>query len=251
VLNVELISSTSKAETFFITSPYVPHVSKPRNYEVAVKGYNLIGESMMEFAQIFKRSYDKAARHNATVKAWLSRVRAAKPTDLSVAVMSPEDAKVIDLKPDRPLQDPKAVLEISKILPDSTYCSYSKLPFLAKMNALIGVDPAKDIKAYAKARKAFFYKLPEEQFSLDNLVVTQKVVNEAKIKANIEKGNFGKGGGTDVFVVRYRGKDYIIDGHHRVMAAKLSGKKNAFAHIERRVLDMGTTKLENARVGAL
>lgn len=196
------------------------------------------------YAHIFKKG-----THEGAVLSWIHRLRnwknihgALPDNPKDIVQMSPEDKRIIDLKPEkRPLTDPGNVLQISKILPNSTYCSYSKVPFFDKMNQLIGVDPLKsDPVEYAKARTEFFNKQPESLIQLDKLVVTQKVVNKAKIEKNIAKGNFGKDAG-DIFAVKYQGKFYIMDGHHRVMAAALSGKKKALAHVEQRVLDLDTT----------
>lgn len=146
------------------------------------------------------------------------------------------DKRLVDYKPDRSLSDPTKVMQITHMLPDTSYVSYGKTPFLDKMHAAMGVtDPmTMPVHEYMAARKALFAKQPEEQLPLHNMVVTQRVVNTDKIAEGIHKGHETYGH-MPIDAVRYDGQNYIMNGHHRAVSAAARGD----ATIAARVLDLG------------
>jgi hypothetical protein len=145
------------------------------------------------------------------------------------------DRKIVDYKPDRTLDDPKQVERIDTTLDNARFVPYSKAPFFDALNAKIGVDPAKgDIGKYLKARASFFKTLRVSKVPLDKLVVTQSVVNKERVKSFIsgDQAQLDK----PVQAVRYKGETWIMNGHHRVVAAVQKGLKK----INARVVDLTT-----------
>ena len=148
----------------------------------------------------------------------------------------PLHSRLVDYKPDRSLSDPTKTKAIDHLLPHVEHVSYGRTPFLQKMHELMGVhDPmTMDVKQYMDARKALFAKQPEENLPLHEFVVTQKTVNLEKIAEGVKKGPDAYGH-MPIDAVRYQGKNYIMNGHHRVVSAAARGDRT----IPARVLDLG------------
>ncbi len=151
------------------------------------------------------------------------------------------DAKIIDIHQDnRPLGKPEEVSPLEKLMPDSPYVAYSKVPFFPKLNAMQMTDPeVVSGQEYADARHKLFKQQPTQMVDLKNLIVTQTVVNTAKINKMRDKIKDGdrKGG---LAVVKHRGKMYLMDGHHRTAAMALEG----VMQLEANVLDMDANKYD-------
>ena len=130
-------------------------------------------------------------------------------------------AKLVDFKKARPLTGAAAV-PIAGILGNARFVAYGDCPFLDALHAKMGVGANPDTKDYVKARDALFQSLPVALAPLDNIVVTQENVNLDRVKEIINDP--ATGGTKPIFVVRYEGESYIMNGHHRVVADVLLRK---------------------------
>ena len=160
-----------------------------------------------------------------------------------IAPLSDLDKRIIDFKPDRSLSDPKAIRPIEKVVPNAKFVPYSKVPFFDALNKLIGVDPrTEDIGKYCKARAKFFAKQPIKEIPLDNIVVTQQMVNKDKVAKLVAQDDPSS---KPIAAVRYQGKTYIMDGHHRTVAAVLRGDATIQGHMHGWVINLDKKKYRN------
>lgn len=166
-------------------------------------------------------------------------------TAVAESTMTDLDKKIIDYKPDqRPLSDPSKLTSITKILPESRYVSYSKMPFFRALSAMHGVpDPEKiDGATYKKLRDELFATkrhdgsdiAPVEDIPFNKLAVTQGGVNKDKLAKMAESpagiGDFGTELGP-IQVARYNGENYILNGHHRLVSEYQKGAKTMKARV--------------------
>jgi hypothetical protein len=109
------------------------------------------------------------------------------------------------------------------------YVNYSKTPFFDKLNELQGTpDPTKISPAdFSAARKALFTeKGVKEKLSIKSLIATQPVVNSEKVSRNVAEGKNKR-----LFIVRYGGKNFVMDGHHALAGAAARGDKKIKARV--------------------
>ncbi len=141
------------------------------------------------------------------------------------------DKALVDYKPDRSLSDPSKTVRIDKLVPDVSYTPYSKTPFFHRVNVLQGsIDPLHyGVGDYIKQRDLLFDTVPVTKMALDNVVVTQPLVNKDRVQQIIDKPETG--GTKAIQAVKYGGKTYILNGHHRVAADLKEGKKEINAHL--------------------
>ena len=142
------------------------------------------------------------------------------------------DRKIIDVKPDRTLSDPKEVQRIDKTIDNARFIPYSDVPFFDVLNELQGTLHPETMTgaAYVAARAKFFNSLPTVKVEMDKLVVTQHIVNKERIvemAAKLPKD----GKERPISAVRYKGETYILDGHHRVVAMDKRGDTMINAHL--------------------
>ena len=132
------------------------------------------------------------------------------------------DKKLVDIVPHRPLtRANKDVKGIRDYVPGMHYVNYTKTPFFNKLNELQGTpEPTKISPAeFSAARKALFNeKGVKEKLKIKDLIATQPVVNSEKVGRNVAEGKSKR-----IFVVRYGGRDFIMDGHHALAAAAARG----------------------------
>ena len=83
-----------------------------------------------------------------------------------------------------------------------------------------------DDKEYAKELKALFKKAGTEQIDIDSLIATQDHLNPVSIEKKKKKPDT-----RPIAVIRYKGKNYIYDGHHRTAVAKMDGAKDITARV--------------------
>lgn len=148
---------------------------------------------------------------------------------ISNSDFSPLDRKILNYNPKKPLDASGGddLQRIEDLIPGAQYVPYTKTPFFDQLTALQGVHP-KDVEGYphAKARKELFVKQPVEDLPSKDLIFTQNVVNI--------KGIARAGGNPDpspAQVVRYQGKNYLMDGHHRVVDGIAHGESTVHAHV--------------------
>jgi len=139
-----------------------------------------------------------------------------------------EGAGIADYKPDRPLTGEQSK-SIDRIVPGAKSVDYFQVPGLDKLHEAMGVGNVTGMsKDYAKARKEFFAKQPLETVPFKNLVYTQDRVNAPRVT---ELTKVQKQLELPVFVVRSGGKDYVMNGHHRVLANYEAGNAGIKAHV--------------------
>jgi capsid protein/predicted ABC-type ATPase len=143
------------------------------------------------------------------------------------------DKRILDLKKNRPLT--KGVRSITRYVPGVQYVPYSKTPFFSQLNEKQGTpDPEKiSAKEYVDARAKLFDGVPKSHILIKNLIVTQPVVNGAKV-ADIKEAD--SHAHKAINAVKYGGKVYVLDGHHHLAAAAARGE----TEVKARVLSLKT-----------
>lgn len=134
--------------------------------------------------------------------------------------------KLVDYKTERPLEGGE---DIRDVIPGTEVKDYLDLPFLDAMHEKMGIDvDTVSTEEYVKKRNDLFSKenTSDREVAFDGLVVTQKMVNREKAKRLI-----GAEFDPPPYVVRYKGKSYVINGHHRVVAEALAEKKGTRARV--------------------
>ena len=141
------------------------------------------------------------------------------------------DKKIIDVKPDRSLNNPSEVQRIDKAIDNARFIPYSDVPFFDALNRMQGTPHPEKMtgQEYVTARAAFFKSLPVVPVELDKLVVTQHIINKQRVSEMMEV--LPKDGGKPISAVRYKGETYILDGHHRVVAVDKRGDTVINAHL--------------------
>jgi hypothetical protein len=135
-------------------------------------------------------------------------------------------AKLVDYKTERPLEGGE---DIRKVIPGTKVKEYLDLPFLDVMHDKMGIDiDTISTDEYTKKRNDLFSgpNTKDEVVPFEGLVVTQPLVNRAKARKLI-----GQEFKPPPYVVRYRGTNYVINGHHRVVAEALAKKKGTRARV--------------------
>lgn len=154
------------------------------------------------------------------------------------------DKAIADYKPDRSLSDPSKVTSITKSVPGIGFTPYSKTPFFDHVNTLQGsdgmdesgkpLDPLRHgVGDYIRQRDLLFQTIPSTKIKLDDpskVVATQEPVNTDRVQQLVDDPSTG--GSKAIQVVMHGGKQYILNGHHRVAALmKGAGSKEIDAHV--------------------
>lgn len=71
-----------------------------------------------------------------------------------------------------------------------------------------------------------YQNMPLQQVRTEHLIPTQKLVSNSKVAGMVEDGIFDR-----ILVAVRNNKPYIIDGHHRWSAAKVSERPHIWCHI--------------------
>ncbi len=151
------------------------------------------------------------------------------------------DKAIADYKPDRSLSDPAKTTPISKAVPGVSYTPYSQTPFFGEVNVLQGsgdlkgkINPLKHgVADYVEQRKQLFETIPPTKIKLENVVATQETVNTDRVQELADDPT--KGGDKPIYVVKKDGKQYIVNGHHRVAGLLVKGEH---PEINAHVLDL-------------
>lgn len=134
------------------------------------------------------------------------------------------DKHIVDyegrIAPGRPLGQRRQIEAIGRFLHGAQHVGYSETPFFRKLEALQGTPSPGRIKAteHEAARNALFARQPLRQIPIDpkRLVFTQPDVNRPAV---LYHETHAQSQGHPAFVVSYGGKFYVMDGHHRLLAA--------------------------------
>ena len=116
------------------------------------------------------------------------------------------------------------------------YVDVSGLDELHERMGYTSADPVStstDMDAYVARRNATFRAQPIEQVAVSGITWTQPRVNDEKVAALQRKmeapdWDWDKAA---VFVLEKDGKSYLLNGHHRVVAAAASGNHVYPAHV--------------------
>jgi capsid protein len=140
------------------------------------------------------------------------------------------DKKLVDIVPHRPLtRAAPDVRSISDYVPGMHYVNYTKVPFFDRLNELQGTPEPTKLKPgeFSAAREALFKSQGvKETLKIKDLIATQPVVNSEKVGRNVEEAKSKR-----IFVVRYAGKNYVMDGHHSMAASAERGEKKVKARV--------------------
>lgn len=167
---------------------------------------------------------------NGTATATREKVE-TKVSPVTTDELSELDKKITDYKEHRPLGNASETARFTEVVPGASFTPYTKTPFFGRVNALQGtVNIHKvDIADFVKARDEVFQTIPATNLKLENVVVTQPVVNKKRVQEIIDKPETG--GTKAIQAVKYDGKVYILNGHHRVAALMEGGKGEINAHV--------------------
>ncbi|WP_048148213.1 ParB/RepB/Spo0J family partition protein [Palaeococcus ferrophilus] len=78
------------------------------------------------------------------------------------------------------------------------------------------VERAQRLKEFNEGLYGVKFDLLEERLPLEGLVPTQGELSEVKLLVVLQEIKHGYD--APIIVLRYRGRDYILDGHHRAYA---------------------------------
>lgn len=137
------------------------------------------------------------------------------------------DRKIIDLKPEkRSMVSPLHVKTLASIIPGAQYVPYTKLPFFDTLMKMQGTDIHTSTGMEQKhARDALLIKQPIESVPIRDLTFTQNVVNMPSVT------NFKVINAKAVQIARYKGKLYLLDGHHRAAFETMQGNVMIDGHV--------------------
>lgn len=139
-------------------------------------------------------------------------------------------ASVIDCKPDRPLwgDDTEPIINI---VPGTVF-EYLALPFLAELEAVMGVDHQTATPwSYSRARRALFESFEKRDVSFSApLTFTQPRINSKRL-AELVASPQVNGCQSPVCAVEYEGRLFIMNGHHRVAALWSCGSDTFPAYV--------------------
>lgn len=157
------------------------------------------------------------------------------------------ETHLVDYKADRELTGPDS-RAIADVLPGAKTVGYLAVPGIRLMHERMGIEPTlrTDPAAYVAARDELFDGLPQEQVAVGRLIYTQPRINLPRVEGMLatlarQPDRFDREG---VQVIRQHSHDYVMNGHHRVVAMALDGKATIPAH----VLDLRGVKYRRPRL---
>lgn len=139
-----------------------------------------------------------------------------------------KQAAIADYKSERPLTGPDSKA-IHDVIPGARSVNYFDTPGIGDLHQQMGTPGASGMsKEYEKARNDFFAKQPVETIPFDRLTYTQDRINVPRASALTQApAQLDK----TVFVVRNGDKNYVMNGHHRVVANYMAGNPGIRAHV--------------------
>ncbi len=142
----------------------------------------------------------------------------------------PLDRQLVDYEPGRPLTDPEQDKTIASLIPGARFVPYTQTAFFPELQIMQGTPNISSGDANEVARNALFGNQPLGLVKTGNVpIYTQNVVNMNAI------GHLCSGDdeftSKPIFVVRHDSRIYIIDGHHRIVAAAIMGHKTCTARV--------------------
>lgn len=159
------------------------------------------------------------------------------------AAPSREDLQthLVDYKADRELTGPDS-RAITDILPAAQQVGYLAVPGIVHMHERMGITPtlATDPAKYVEARDELFGLQPVEQVAVGRLIFTQPRINLPRVESMLaalaqDPTRFDQ---APTQIIRQTSHDYVMNGHHRVVALVLDGKVT----IPAQVLDLRHVK---------
>lgn len=136
---------------------------------------------------------------------------------------------LVDYKADRELTGPDS-RAIHEIIPDAKTVGYLDVPNVQAMHERMGINPTlqTDVKSYVDARDELFNAQPVEHVPIQRLIFTQPRVNLPRAQALAKLPDQLN---LPVQVIRQTSHDYLMNGHHRVVASALDGRVTINAHV--------------------
>lgn len=99
------------------------------------------------------------------------------------------------------------------------------------VNKVIDFNIGDILEEYYKLSSLRRYQLPTSLAPIDKIYPHQELLSVNKIKDIIENGALKINDFEDIFLIYKDNKYYVIDGHHRIAAQILIGKKDIEAKI--------------------
>lgn len=153
---------------------------------------------------------------------------------------------LVDYKPgERALTGPDSK-PITEVVKGSSATTYLSVPGIEEMHDEMLLHPTLDTppRTYVAARDRLFEKQPLQEVRVKDLTFTQPRINVPRARDVIDKPRQLE---LPVQVLRSNGKDYLMNGHHRVAAAAMAGKTHVRAH----VYDPFARRLSHDQIAAL
>jgi hypothetical protein len=126
---------------------------------------------------------------------------------------------LVDYKADRPLTGEGAA-PIESIIPGIQVHAYGELPFMDELHAQQGTSWGTSPEEFLASRKEFFNSLPTTQVPINTIVATQDNINVGRVQ---EMADNWMPGAPALFFVNHNGGNYLLNGHHRMVAQYLTG----------------------------
>lgn len=138
--------------------------------------------------------------------------------------------QVVDYKTERPLTGTGAQ-PITTLMPGTSMSAYNDVPFADALDKAMGTNRKDDALEVYLAKRATWWKArPVTSVPLtSHFVVTQLNVNTARVRQIVDDP---KTGGTEpIWMVRFSGKLWTLNGHHRLVADYIRGESSIAARV--------------------
>jgi phage gp29-like protein len=136
---------------------------------------------------------------------------------------------LINHERNRDLTGPDA-RHVSTYMHGTVSMQYLDVPGVDEMHRAMGMEPDLDTepKKYAQARARLFNKQPKRRVPLSDIRFTQTHVHSGRVE---EMSHDPEALNKHVQLLKGGGSHYLMDGHHRVVARHLAGKKFVQAQV--------------------
>lgn len=138
---------------------------------------------------------------------------------------------LVDFKNERDLTGP-GTRQITDLVPGSKRVGYLDVPHVAEMHEAFMGGQQPTLKTnpedYAKRRTAYFRNEPLEEVPIEKLTFTQERVNEDRVAEMAKHSDWLD---KPVSMVRVGDAYYVMDGHHRAVAASRAGRTTMHGNV--------------------